>query len=141
MFEAASAIKATLHTAFYSHLCWHDRMILLSKTTLKLTTAMQLSIIHSKKKDRSTPSLAAWKSFALVHFSKVFHFIKKPAIWFAMQINRLVSIWNAKLDWNGLITTNLRALVTLNFIAWYVPIFIFLRQEKILTKLNSSANY
>ena len=37
------------------------------------------------------------------HFSSVLHVTQKPVIWFGLQIKWLVSIWNATLDWTGLI--------------------------------------
>ena len=42
-------------------------------------------------------------SFFLTHFSSVLHFIYKPVICFEGQNKWLVSIWNAKLSWSGLI--------------------------------------
>ena len=38
----------------------------------------------------------------VTHFSLVSHFISKPVIWFAVQIKRLLSIWNEILSWNRL---------------------------------------
>ena len=39
----------------------------------------------------------------LAHFSPVLHFIQKPVIWSAQQINWMISIWNATLGWTVLI--------------------------------------
>ena len=40
----------------------------------------------------------------LTNFSLALHFIKKPVIWFPIQIKRLVSIWNATLGLNEIKT-------------------------------------
>ena len=34
----------------------------------------------------------------LTNFSSILRFIKKPVIWFAVQIKRLISTWNAKIN-------------------------------------------
>ena len=45
------------------------------------------------------------KSTRLTNFNPVLHCVWKPVISFALQIKCLVSIWNAILDWNGLMWT------------------------------------
>ena len=46
-----------------------------------------------------------------IHFSPALHFIQKPVISFAMQIKWLVSIWNARMGWNGLIESHIQNLI------------------------------
>ena len=38
------------------------------------------------------------------HFSQALHFIQKPFVCFSEQNKWLVSVWNATMGWNGLIT-------------------------------------
>ena len=42
---------------------------------------------------------------AFTYFSTVLHFIKKPVVWYVLQIKWLVSIWNAILGRNELSAT------------------------------------
>ena len=50
------------------------------------------------------PLISTEKSMCLTPLSPQLHFMQKPVIWFAGQIKWPVSIWNATLGWNGLIS-------------------------------------
>ena len=62
------------------------------------TARMKIFVPSTSHKSKHLSGLC----WLLTHFSPVLHFIKKPVIWFALQIKWLVSIWHTVLGWNGL---------------------------------------
>ena len=54
------------------------------------------------------------KDFILTHFSPKLHSIKKPAITLVLQIKWLVSIWNATLSWNRMLSLQPSSCFSLN---------------------------
>ena len=90
--KVAGPRPATLLKNRLWHRCYPVSFVKFLRTTLLQNTSAQLLLIQVTFK----------RKMSLSHFSPVFHFIKKPVIWFALKIKWLVFIWNATLGWNRL---------------------------------------